>query len=73
MAIKSIVVGTDGSETSYRAFAMAVGFAVREQGCVHACFVAHVPGAASPPMPSRSKRCSSSRRRSASSRSSLPG
>ena len=29
--------------------------------------------AASPPMPSRSKRCSSSRRRSASSRSSLPG
>jgi nucleotide-binding universal stress UspA family protein len=46
MAIKSIVVGTDGSETSYRAFAMAVGFAVREQGCVHACFVAHVPGAA---------------------------
>ena len=73
MAIKSIVVGTDGSETSYRAFAMAVGFAVREQGCVHACFVAHLPGAASPPMPSRSKRCSSSRRRSASSRSSLPG
>jgi len=46
MAIKSIVVGTDGSETSYRAFAMVVGFAVREQGCVHACFVAHVPGAA---------------------------
>jgi hypothetical protein len=46
MAIRSLVVGIDGSETSYRAFAMAVGIAVREQGCVHACFVAHVPGAA---------------------------
>jgi len=46
MGISSIVVGIDGSETSYRAFAMAVGFAVREQGCVHACFVAHMPGAA---------------------------
>ena len=46
MEIKSIVVGIDGSETSYRAFAMAVGFAQREQGCVHACYVAHLPGAA---------------------------
>jgi len=46
MGIRSIVVGTDGSEPSYRAFAMAVGLAVREQGCVHACFVSHVPGAA---------------------------
>jgi nucleotide-binding universal stress UspA family protein len=46
MGISSIVVGIDSSETSYRAFAMAVGFAVRDQGCVHACFVAHVPGAA---------------------------
>jgi nucleotide-binding universal stress UspA family protein len=46
MGIKSIVVGIDGSETSYRAFAMAVGVAVRENGCVHACFVAHLPGAA---------------------------
>jgi nucleotide-binding universal stress UspA family protein len=46
MGITSIVVGIDGSETSYRAFAMAVGLAVREQGCVHACFVAHLPGAA---------------------------
>jgi nucleotide-binding universal stress UspA family protein len=44
MAIKSIVVGTDGSETSYRAFAMAVGFAVREQGCVHACSSPTCPG-----------------------------
>ena len=46
MGIRSIVVGVDGSEPSYRAFAMAVGLAVREQGCVHACFVAHLPGAA---------------------------
>ena len=46
MAIRSIVVGTDGSDPSYRGFAMAVGLAVREQGCVHACFVSHVPGAA---------------------------
>lgn len=46
MGISSIVVGIDGSDTSYRAFAMAVGFAVREQGCVHACYVAHLPGAA---------------------------
>ncbi|MGA3354757.1 MAG: universal stress protein [Acidimicrobiales bacterium] len=46
MEIKSIVVGIDGSDTSYRAFAMAVGFAQREQGCVHACYVAHLPGAA---------------------------
>jgi nucleotide-binding universal stress UspA family protein len=46
MGLASIVVGIDGSETSYRAFAMAVGLAVREQGCVHACFVAHLPGAA---------------------------
>lgn len=43
MALTSIVVGVDGSETSYRALAMAVGLAVREQGCVHGCFVAHVP------------------------------
>src|ERR1019366_4439551 len=46
MSIRSIVVGTDGSKPSYRAFAMAVGLAVREQGCVHAWFVSHVPGAA---------------------------
>jgi len=48
MAITSIVVGIDGSETSYRAFAMAVGLAAREQGCVHACFVAHVPKTIAP-------------------------
>ena len=46
MGIRSLVVGIDGSETSYRAFAMAVALAVREQGCVHACFVSHVPVAA---------------------------
>lgn len=46
MGIRSLVVGIDGSETSYRAFAMAVALAVREQGCVHACFVSHPPVAA---------------------------
>jgi nucleotide-binding universal stress UspA family protein len=46
VTIRSIVVGIDGSETAYRAFAMAVGLAVRERGCVHACYVAHVPGIA---------------------------
>jgi nucleotide-binding universal stress UspA family protein len=46
MAITNIVVGIDGSETSYRAFAMAVGLAAREHGCVHACFVDHVPAIA---------------------------
>ena len=46
MAIRSIVVGFDGSETSYRAFAMATGLAGREHGSVHACFVAHLPATA---------------------------
>jgi nucleotide-binding universal stress UspA family protein len=46
MAITSIVVGIDGSEESYRALAMAVGLAVREHGCVHACYVDHVPATA---------------------------
>ena len=46
MAVRSLVIGIDGSETSCRAFAMAIGLAVREQGCVHACFVIHVPAAA---------------------------
>ena len=45
MGIRSLVVGIDGSETSYRAFAMAVTLAVREQGCVHACFVSPIPRA----------------------------
>jgi nucleotide-binding universal stress UspA family protein len=43
MAIRNIVVGIDGSETSYRAFAMAVGLALREQGCIHACYVECIP------------------------------
>ncbi len=47
MAIRSIVVGFDGSETSYRAFAMAVGLAGREHGSVHSCFVARLPATAS--------------------------
>ncbi len=46
MAIRTIVVGLDGSETSYRAFAMATGLAGREHGSVHACFVAHLPATA---------------------------
>ena len=46
MAIRSIVVGFDGSQTSHRAFAMAVGLAGREHGSVHACFVAHLPATA---------------------------
>ena len=46
MAVRSLVVGIDGSETSCRAFAMAIGLAVREQGCVHTCFIIHVPAAA---------------------------
>ena len=46
MAIRTIVVGLDGSETSYRAFAMATGLAGREHGSVHACFIAHLPAAA---------------------------
>ena len=46
MAIGSIVVGFDGSETSHRALAMAIGLAGRECGSVHACFVAHLPATA---------------------------
>jgi nucleotide-binding universal stress UspA family protein len=43
VVVRSIVVGIDGSETSWRAFAMAVGVARRDHGAVHACFVAHTP------------------------------
>jgi nucleotide-binding universal stress UspA family protein len=43
VALSSIVVGVDGSATSWRALAMAVGIARREQGSVHACYVAHTP------------------------------
>ena len=48
MGIRRIVVGFDGSETSYRAFAMAIGLAGREHGVVHAGFVAHLPATADP-------------------------
>lgn len=39
MAITSIVVGIDGSESSLRALAMALGLARREEASVHACLV----------------------------------
>jgi len=42
----SVVVGIDGSNTSWRAFAMAVGIARRDRGSVHACFVSHTPAPA---------------------------
>ncbi len=44
--MKDVVVGVDGSMTSWRALAMAVGFAGREHGAVHACFVSHTPAPA---------------------------
>jgi nucleotide-binding universal stress UspA family protein len=43
MTIRSMVVGFDGSETSHRAFAMAIGLAERERGAVYACYVTHLP------------------------------
>ena len=46
MTINSIVVGVDGSQSAYRAFAMAIDLAEREHGRVHACCVAHVPALA---------------------------
>jgi nucleotide-binding universal stress UspA family protein len=46
VAVSNVVVGIDGSMTSWRAFAMAVGIARRDQGCVHACFVSHTPAPA---------------------------
>lgn len=46
MSVSSVVVGIDGSMTSWRAFAMAVGIARRDKGCVHACFVSHTPAPA---------------------------
>lgn len=39
----TIVTGFDGSDTSYRALAMAIGVASREQGCVRACTVCPMP------------------------------
>ena len=42
----NIVVGVDGSQTSWRAVSMAAGIARREGGVIHACFVLHVPATA---------------------------
>jgi nucleotide-binding universal stress UspA family protein len=44
--MRDVVVGVDGSMTSWRAFSMAVGIARREHCFVHACFVSHAPGPA---------------------------
>jgi nucleotide-binding universal stress UspA family protein len=44
--VKDLVVGIDGSTTSWRALSMAVGIATRYKACVHVCFVLHTPAAA---------------------------
>jgi nucleotide-binding universal stress UspA family protein len=44
--VRDLVVGLDGSTTSWRAFSMAVGIARRYEARVHACFVFHVPASA---------------------------
>ena len=44
--MRDLVVGIDGSTTSWRAFSMAVGIAMRYEARVHACFVLHVPPSA---------------------------
>jgi nucleotide-binding universal stress UspA family protein len=44
--VRDLVVGIDGSTTSWRAFSMAVGIATRYEARVHACFVLHVPPSA---------------------------
>jgi len=44
--VRDLVVGVDGSTTSWRAFSMAVGIARRYEARVHACFVVHVPASA---------------------------
>ena len=41
--MRDLVVGIDGSTTSWRAFSMAVGIARRYEARMHACFVFHVP------------------------------
>lgn len=45
-----IVVGMDGSPSSWRAFWLALGVAEREKAFIHACFVFHVPGPVFGPM-----------------------
>ena len=44
--VKDLVVGIDGSTTSWRALSMAVGIAERYKARVHACFVLHTPAVA---------------------------
>lgn len=41
-----IIVGLDGSPSSWRAFSMALGVAKREKAFVQVCFVLHVPAPA---------------------------
>lgn len=41
--MKDVVVGFDGSTTSWRALCMAIGVAHGERTCVHACYVSHRP------------------------------
>lgn len=42
-AERVVVVGLDGSEASYRAFALAAGFASRSGAAVYACLVSSKP------------------------------
>lgn len=39
MSMRSIVVGVDGSEKSYRALAFSVGLAQRESAVLHVCYI----------------------------------
>jgi nucleotide-binding universal stress UspA family protein len=42
--MKDIVVGVDGSDTSWRALSMAIGLARRWEGCtIRICYVSQVP------------------------------
>ena len=41
--MRDIVVGIDGSTTSWRALSMATGIAARYGARVHVCYVSHVP------------------------------
>ena len=42
--MRDIVVGVDGTDTSWRALAMAIGVARRWEGCmIHICYISQVP------------------------------
>jgi len=41
--VRHLVVGIDGSTTSWRALSMAAGIAARYDAQAHACYVSHVP------------------------------